>query len=275
MKLRQPWKCGRLVGPNYVVGHYRGTGAPGNMVLALSEIDELLWWTGAGQLTCGTLYGQVRRGPYNWFMFLSCVGFLLAAIIHCYFHAWADWCAVFGLVCVSISSPMCDAFCIHFNVYEDGATGYAKTAAATGKPESWIRDVIKEKGASPEVLATDQWNSLTRLADRMVCVLITVPCLAIYSWSVRPSVIANVPYLCVLCAGVIVCGIGQFLRGQNPCGFRFLELRKDGGHLFYDRVMEPSYKYFELCHMAWHVILIVGFCASACDRHQYPSLTPI
>lgn len=257
----KPWKIGKLLPPTE-----RNTSEErGSMVLLLSSIDENI--PSAGSEPDDTFCSQVCRMPDNLYMFVSCTGFMSAAAIHAYFHTFPDLIAIFGITCVSISSPLCDAFCIYYAIFDDEAQGYVKTAVGVGEDSKWVADEIERHQAAPQVLCTDRWNNLTRLVDRSVCVFITLPSLLFFVYSVRPSLLANLQYFCLFGAGFLCNLCGQRLRSRNPCGFRILPDDRRRVNCFSGRrVLESDYRCFEVLHICWHAFLIVAFCASALDR---------
>jgi len=254
----RPWKPGKLLGPGDATGRH--------MCVALSGIDENLPSAGAEPEGGETLLRQLVRGPCSWSMLLSSVGFLIPASVHVHKREhFADWLAAFALALVSVTSPLCDAFCVWSAVYEDGDPAgagaerrYARTALAVGKEPEWVARTMQEHGALPQVLATDRWNNLSRLIDRVVCVLVVGPALVVFALFQRPSI----PHFLFFAGGFSVAFaanvLGQRLRMVYPCGIR----RKRDGTV----VVERLYWWFMRVHETWHFLLIVLFTASAVHR---------
>lgn len=207
---------------------------------------------------------QLRRGPCRWQMFFSCVGFAIPAMVHLSFgQHLGDWLAAFGLICVSVTSPLCDAFCVDSGVYDDGSVGqagavpYSRTAACTRQSPDAIERIIKESLALPLVLANDQWNNLTRLIDRLTCVVVVLPCVVYYAVHQRPDVASNLPFVGGFLAAWAVCFVDQRYRYMDPCGTRYVEGRW---------LTERTYAIHQQLHELWHYILIVTLTWSACYR---------
>jgi len=256
------------------------------VVLCLSHVDEHI--PAAGANPDGGILQQVSNGPHNPVMFLSCVGFALPAFVHLYMHhCVADYIAAFGLLCVTCTSTLCDAFCIHYGVYDDNnnsnnnhnkgetqelesmsssfgkdsvasaASCYEKAALAGGTTPTAIETLINEKGDPREIIAPDKWNNFTRLLDRAVCVAITAPSLLWWMWCVRPSITGNIKYFGLFGIAFACNLIGQRYPQANPCGFT-MEHGK--------RVVDSDYNTFERFHFTWHFLLITIFTMSALNR---------
>lgn len=247
-------KLGKFVGPGDRTGKY--------MCVAFSAIDENIPSAGAEPEDGESLWQQVRRGPCSRSMLLSCVGFVIPAFIHLYKREhWTDWFAGFALLCVSVTSPLCDAFCVWSAVYEDGIVSegrYARTAQAVGRTEEWVAKTIQEKGAYPQVLATDRWNNLTRLIDRATCVCLVGPAVGTFAALQRPRVLDFLAVLGGFTIAWTTCALGQHFRMVYPCG---IKRQKDG-----TIVTEKMYWFFMRLHEMWHFLLVVLFSASALYR---------
>mmetsp|Transcript_112631 Transcript_112631/g.223973 ORF Transcript_112631/g.223973 Transcript_112631/m.223973 type:complete len:311 (-) Transcript_112631:69-1001(-) len=282
----QPIKPGKLV--------RSGTVHP-RVCLVLSPVDEHIPAAGAEPQDGDSIWMQVRKGPHNMVMFFSCIGFAVPALVHLYMHrCLADYIAAFGLLCVTCTSTLCDVFCIHYGVYDDGqhninedgnnnnndsaasekspagsdihtfasksdssSGSYGKAASAVAMRNSFVQNLIDDTDSPCEVVAPDKWNNFSRILDRSTCVLITAPSLFWWIWCVRPSFSANVKYF-FLFGVAFACNLsGQRLRQANPCGF----IIEDG-----KRKVDPDYKLFEGLHATWHFLLIVLFVMSALDR---------
>jgi len=276
----RPIKPGKLV--------HAGVSRP-RVVLCLSHVDEHI--PAAGAEPEDGILQQVCKGPHNTVMFFSCVGFALPAFVHLYMRrCFADYVAAFGLLCVTCTSTLCDAFCIYYGVYDDGSnnnsnnnegeasqldfmtssfgkgsvasgssssSSYVKAALAGDITPTAVETLINEKGNPREIVAPDKWNNFTRLLDRATCVMITAPSLLWWMWCVRPCITGNIKYF-GLFGIAFACNLaGQRHRQANPCGFT-MEHGK--------RVVDPDYRTFERFHFTWHFLLIGIFTLSALDR---------
>merc|ERR1719265_1210038 len=120
----------------------------------------------SGAPTTESFQDQIRRGPYSYAMFISCIAFALPGFIHFYMHEhWADWYAGIAFFMVAISSPLCDAFCVYSAVFDEGPD-YMKTAEAVGMTAASVQNNVRESMADMRIYAPDCWNNLTRLIDR-------------------------------------------------------------------------------------------------------------
>mmetsp|Transcript_104396 Transcript_104396/g.280442 ORF Transcript_104396/g.280442 Transcript_104396/m.280442 type:complete len:182 (+) Transcript_104396:64-609(+) len=175
----------------------------------------------------------------------------------------ADYIAAIALLCVAVSSPLCDAFCVDSCIYDDGrvleADGmpYARTGACIGKVPEWISRNIQETEASPEILANDQWNNLSRLIDRATCVFIVLPSIVFFAVRQRPQMLSNLPFVGGFFVAWGICFVDQKYRYVDPCGTRFV----NGKWL-----TERSYEIHQRLHEVWHYILIVTLTCSALYR---------
>mmetsp|Transcript_24751 Transcript_24751/g.51424 ORF Transcript_24751/g.51424 Transcript_24751/m.51424 type:complete len:257 (-) Transcript_24751:46-816(-) len=248
----RPRVPGKLVGPADRTGKY--------MCVSFSGVDENSPSAGADPEDGLSLLEQVKRGPCSRSMLLSCVGFVIPACIHLYKHQhWADLLAGFALLCVSVSSPLCDAYCVWAGVLEDGkGKRYDQTALAVGKSEDWVAKQIQEKGALPQVLATDRWNNLTRLIDRAVCVSLVAPATCLFAIKQRPRILDFLVVMGGFAVAWTSCVVGNYFRKVYPCGIK----RKADGTC----IVERSYWIFMRLHEVWHYILITIFSASALYR---------
>mmetsp|Transcript_106123 Transcript_106123/g.342644 ORF Transcript_106123/g.342644 Transcript_106123/m.342644 type:complete len:252 (+) Transcript_106123:142-897(+) len=229
--------------------------------IRFSPIAEHFWSEGA---LGADLWTQLQRGPCRWQMLFSCVGFAIPALVHLGMHQHlADYIAAIALLCVAVSSPLCDAFCVDSCIYDDGrvleADGmpYARTGACIGKDPEWISRNIQETEASPEILANDQWNNLSRLIDRATCVFIVLPSIAFFVVRQRPQMLSNLPFVGGFFVAWGICFLDQKYRYVDPCGTRFV----NGKWL-----TERSYEIHQRLHEVWHYILIVTLTCSALYR---------
>lgn len=244
-----PVRPGALLGPGDRTG--------GFMCIALSPVDENLWWAGARPDNVDGLLEQVRRGPCSWWMLLSCCCFLGPAAVHLHMREGAhDLLAGAALAAVAVTSSLCDAFCVHPGVYDAGPD-YERTAAAVGKDPGWVKDRIRQGGAEAAVLAADHWNNLTRLVDRAVCAAVVAPAVLAYAFWRRPGVLPQLPFVGGFLVAWVFCGIGQAYRLRYPCGAK----RVHGAWQF-----ESSYRTHMLFHETWHWILCVVLSANALWR---------
>jgi hypothetical protein len=240
-----------------------------HLVLILSPLDEMSWWKGADPKE--SFLEQVQSGPHNWYMFISCVSFAVPAFIHLYFHTIPDFLAAFGLLAVSISSPLCDSICIYYADFDNALAGYERTEVATGIPISEIKAMIEEHDACEEIRCTDNWNNLTRLMDRATCVVLTAPTLLYYMFMVRPGLARNWPFFLLFAIGMGFAQVGQKLRGADPCGFSVVHREYPFNFFHGRRHLNRDYEIYELFHIIWHFCLFVAFVANAIYR---PSLFP-
>eukprot|EP00419_Tripos_fusus_P025166 CAMPEP_0172724444 /NCGR_PEP_ID=MMETSP1074-20121228/86012_1 /TAXON_ID=2916 /ORGANISM="Ceratium fusus, Strain PA161109" /LENGTH=200 /DNA_ID=CAMNT_0013550925 /DNA_START=32 /DNA_END=632 /DNA_ORIENTATION=- len=171
-----------------------GHSPPTRMSGAL-PVDEHIPAAGAEPQDGDSIWMQVRKGPHNMVMFFSCIGFAVPALVHLYMHrCLADYIAAFGLLCVTCTSTLCDVFCIHYGVYDDGqhninedgnnnnndsaasekspagsdihtfasksdssSGSYGKAASAVAMRNSFVQNLIDDTDSPCEVVAPDKW----------------------------------------------------------------------------------------------------------------------
>lgn len=228
--------------------------------IRFSTIAEHRWCEGA---VGAPFLAQLRRGPVRWQMFFSCMGFAIPAVIHVAKRQHlADIAAAIGLLCVSISSPLCDAFCVDSCVYDAGCEEvgvklYSRASACLQASPEGITRTIKESQALPEIIANDQWNNLTRFIDRATCAFLVLPSMVFFGWRQRPNLLANVPFIGGFFVAWFICLADQRHRYLDPCGTRFID-----GHW----KTEPKYLLHQRLHELWHYTLIITLTCSALYR---------
>lgn len=178
-----------------------------------------------------------------------------------------DYLFGFALIAVAISSPLCDALCVHCAVFDTGNQAmtsgseaesdcrpyfgpYQRAAVMLGKSSQDVEQCIKTNGAQPQILAPDRWNNLTRGLDRFVCLFMVFPTLLIFAIRRPPFPRRFLALLAGFAPAWVACIVGQHLRRLNPCGLQPLA---DGSG--YAR--ERTFMYYEWLHELWHLILIV------------------
>lgn len=124
---------------SHLAGHLRGDNLN---CFVFGPIAENLAFHGADPIL--SFWDQIKNGPNSWMMFISCFGFILPAILHLiyyfrslektskilmkkneksiciysFFYKYRDLFAGIALCCVSITSPLCDAFLIQSSPYD-------------------------------------------------------------------------------------------------------------------------------------------------------------
>jgi len=250
---RKPWMAGTLLEPGGETGRY--------MSIRFSPIDEHLYEAGAEPEKAFS--EQLREGPFSWIMFLSSVGFCVPAFIHLSVGKHlADFLAGASLLLVSISSSLCDAFCVWSGIFDDGSEAedfskYEKTGIAIGRSPAWVAVQIQQTGAEPQIYAPDRWNNVTRLFDRFVCIAFVLPSVVFYLYKERPFFYDTVVFCIVFAIAWISCVVGQRFRAQHVCGVK----RDEGGI-----IIEEGYRIFMAWHELWHFLLIILLIASALYR---------
>jgi len=240
----------------------------GSAVLDFSSLDENLSWRGATPTL--SFWAQVRLGPCDWRMFVSCIGFLLPAAVHAYNREHVfDYFVSFALLCISISSPLCDCICVHSAIYDSGGpdADYVETAIATGKTPIEVQKRIRESGGDVDVIhvmANDIWNNLTRGIDRTICSLLGAPAMLLYCLKQRPGVTNTLVFLAGFALAWSFAVAGMIVRKRNPCAVRV------GNGLDEPKfVMDRDYKLYQYLHETWHFLLIILFTASAFFRPSH------
>jgi len=235
-------------------------------------MDEMLWWKGAEPQD--SFVKQILQGPTSWLMFVSCIGFALPAVLHLLQPTgFEDYLAGCALLAVAISSPLCDALCVHSGVFDDGSkpsisssendgcgraphVRYQRAAVMLRSAPQHVEQQIEANSAQPLILAPDRWNNLTRGLDRFVCLFMVFPALLIFAIRRPPFPGRLLAMLACFAPAWAACVLGQHLRRLNPCG---VQPRADGSGY----VRERTFMYYEWLHELWHLILIVVLCANA------------
>jgi len=250
---------GELMGPGGITGQ--------SMKLRLDPLTEHIFWAGAAPAEGANLFQQVRRGPWSWIMLISCMYFAVPGIVHlCFRQHWMDYVSGITLLILSVTSSLCDAFCVDCAVYDDGVSGladgrpYQRTAEATGTTSDVIVKRIKENAATPEVLAPDGWKNFTRLLDRFWVCVFTVPLLAYFFYFQRPSFLINIPFVMGTFGSFALNIKGQSVRASDPCGIRY----QSGRYL-----VEERYWFFMKIHAMWHFLMSSTLIVSALYRPAF------